>query len=371
MSMFLQILTMTVLNDLNQTGGCLSLLKKWAAFSLLLLVTGCSGICIVDTERSAVYIRRDDGRFREEPLYVKDNGYMTLKRTETNSFILRMISFDGKELNRKSMPLFLTGYGGDEYAFSEDGKMFAYMERIGVGPLHRLRVAITHAPDDNLLPPGVCDSLRASLGYSVFWLSPRRILLYAKNSGPFHEPEKREDICIVDVDGMRVSRLPGYDRWYCGPILLSPSKRYLLASEKIIDTHLYRLHIVDLNAGKEIFVITPTGEDMDAHGAVWRSDEEVVFTVDGVVYAQKVGLSDRREIFRVQPKRGVWLYAVDSTHGLHYQMFDTRSQPAKKIGGWRVHNLDTHDDKELTGESITGKVLMNSKRDKIVATVGF
>jgi hypothetical protein len=86
---------------------------------------------------------------------------------------------------------------------------------------------------------------------------------------------------------------------------------------------------------------------------------------------QKVGFPDKREIFRVQPKRGVWLYAVDSAHGLHYQMFDTRSRPAKKIGGWRVHNLDTHDDRELTGERITGKVLMNSKRDKIVATVGY
>lgn len=361
----------TFLDDSKYKAGCLSLLKKWVAVFTYLLVAGCSGVCIVDTERSSVYIRRDEGSFREEPLCVNDNEYMTLKRSETNSFCLRMISFDGKELSRKNMPLFLTGYRGDQYAFSDDGEMVAYVEFIETGRIRRLRVVRTHAPNDNLLPAGVCDNLRAALGYSVYWLSPTKILLYSKNSGPFHEPEKREDICILDIDGMRVSLLPGYDNCYCGPTLLSPSKRYLLASEKIIDTHLYRLHIVDLDVGKEIFVITPAGDDMDAHGAVWCSDEEVVFTVDGVVYTQKVGSPDKREIFRVQPKRGVWLYAVDSAHGLHYQMFDKRSRPAKLTGGWRVHNLDTHNDKELTGEQITGKVLMNNKRDKIVATVGY
>ena len=346
-------------------------MRKWALCWSFLLLAGCSGVCIVDAERSVVYIRRDTGSFREEPLYANGNGYVTLQRSETNSFVLRTIDFAGKETNRKDLPLFLTGYRGDEYAFSDEGKRFAYVEFIGAGPIKRLRVASILSPKDSILPAGVCDNLRAALGYSVFWLSPTRILLYAKNSGPFHQPEKREDICILDIDGMSVSRLPGYDNCYCGPILLSPSKRYLLASEKIIDTHLYRLHIVDLDFGKEIFEITPTGDDMDAHGAIWRSDDEVVFTVDDVVYTQKVGSPDKREVFRVQPKRGIWLYAVDSEHGLHYQMFDKRSRPAKKIGGWRVHNLDTHDDRELTGEQITGIVLMNSKRDKIVAAVGY
>jgi hypothetical protein len=366
-----QIFTRTAWDDSKNKGGGLSLVKKWAAVFPLLLVAGCSGVCIVDTERSSVYIRRDKGSFREEPLYVKDNGYVTLQRSETNSFILRSINFAGQETNRREMPLFLTGYGGDKYAFSDEGKRFAYVEYIGAGPIERLRVASTLSPKYNVLPAGVCDNLRAALGYSVFWISPTRILLYAKNPMPYHEPEKREDICILDLDDMRVARLPGYDNYWCGPILLSPSKRYLLASEEIIDTHRYRLHIVDLNAKKEIFVIAPTGDDMDAHGAVWSSDDEVVYAVDGVVYTQKVGSPDKREIFRVQPKRGVWLYAVDSAHGLHYQMFDTRSRPVKMIGGWRVHNLDTNDDRELTGEQITGRVLMNGKRDKIVATVGY
>jgi len=359
-----------ILGDIFQEGGRLALARKWAAVFSLVFLAGCSGICIVDAERSSVYVRRDDGRFREVPLYVGENGYATLKRSETHSFILRTISFDGKELSRESMPLFLTGYGGDEYAFSDNGEKVAYVESIGFSPLHRLRVALAHAPNDNLLPDGVCDNLRAFLGYSVFWLSPSNILLYANNSGPFHEPEKRADICIVDINGMRVSLLPGYDSCGCGPILLSPSRRYLLASEEIIDTRLYRLHIVDLDVGKEVFVITPRGNEMEAHGAVWCSEDEVVFAVDGVVYTQKVGSPDKREVFRVHPPCGIWLYAVDSARGLHYQLFDKRSCPAKKIGGWRVHNIETHVDRKVTGEQITGRVLLNRKRDKIVAAVG-
>jgi len=96
-----------------------------------------------------------------------------------------------------------------------------------------------------------------------------------------------------------------------------------------------------------------------------------VYAVDGVIYTQTVGSPDNREVFRMKPKRGVWLYGVDAQRNLHYQMYDTQSDNSKEIGGWRTHNLDTHEDRELTGERVSGRVLMNGKRDKIVTTVGF
>lgn len=337
-----------------------------------LFLAGCASVCIVDSKSRAVIVKRDTGTFREEPLYVREDGYATLKRTETNSFVCKYYGFDGKVVSQTCLPLLFQGYGGDEYAFSDRGDCLAYIERYGHRGVHKkLRVCLLSKPFENLIRPGVCDDLRAYSGYKVFWIDPSTILLYAKNAGECFTQARKEDSFILHLDGMRVSQLPGYYDSFHGPVVLSPSRRYLLASETMGYSLVYRLHIVDLKVEKEIEVITPVGERMPAFGAVWGSDNEVVYAVDGVIYTQTVGSPDKREVFRMKPKRSVWLYAVDSQRNLHYQMYDTQSDNSKEIGGWRTHNLDTHEDRELTGERVSGRVLMTGNRDKIVTTVGF
>lgn len=38
---------------------------------------GCAGVCIVDVASSSVLVRRDCGTFREEPLYVMNDSFLT------------------------------------------------------------------------------------------------------------------------------------------------------------------------------------------------------------------------------------------------------------------------------------------------------
>ena len=336
-----------------------------------LLLAGCAGVCVMDVASNSVIVYRDSGTFREVPLYVREDGFSTLKRTEENTFERKDYTFEGKEVGRTYLPLLFQGYRSDDYAFSESGEYLAYLERVGneLGR-HRLELCLVVKPTENILPAGVCNNLQAFCGYKVFWIDPSTILLYAMNAGIHNTKGHEEDICVLHLDGMRVSWMPGYYSFY-GEVLLSPSRRYLLATAEMGLSRLYSLNIIDLKAEKEIAVIKPSGNVMSPHGAVWTSDEELVYAVDGVVYTQKIDSPEKREVFRMEPKHAIWMYAVDARRNLHYQMFDEDSDYSKSIGGWRTHNLDTHEDKKLTGEQITGRVLMNSKRNKIVAEVGY
>lgn len=336
-----------------------------------LLLAGCAGVCIVDVVSNSVIVRRDSGTFGEVPLFVRDDGFGTMKRTENDAFVRKDYTFDGKEVSRTYLPLLFKGYRCDDYAFSENGAHLAYLERVGkeLGR-RRLKLCLVAKPTENILPAGVCSNLQAFCGYKVFWIDPSTVLLYAMNAGIHSTKNHEEDICMLHLDEMRVSWMPGYSSFY-GEVLLSPSRRYLLATAQMGLSRLYSLNIIDLKAEKEIAVIKPSGDVMPPYGVVWSSDDEVVYVVDGVVYAQKVGSLEKREVFRMEPGREIRLYAVDARRNLHYQMFKEVNDYPKNVGGWRIHNLDTHEDKKLTGEEISGKVLMNSKRDKIVAEVGY
>ncbi len=346
-----------------------------AAFVIIssLLIAGCAGVCIVDADRSSVIIKRDDGTFREEPVYMTEHSFATLKRTETNTFVCKEYNFAGKEISRTYIPLLFTSYGDDEYAFSPDGQHLAYMERFDGYSRSRLRVfSITKEGTKPMLTnPGPHNNLSAYSGYKVFWVDATTILLYAKNAHEGFGLGHKENSLFFHLENMGSSEISGYYDSSYGPVLLSPSKRYLLASEEVGTSTRFRFHIVDLKAEKEVFTISPAGEDFHVYHAVWSSDDGVVYAVDNVVYEQKIGSSEKREIIRVKSKRGIWLHAVDCKRNLHYQMIDTSSGSSKEIGGWRTHNLDTHEDKELTGEKVHGRVLMTPHLDKIVTTVGF
>ena len=141
--------------------NCLNLWRNVtfiAAIALVIIsslfVTGCAGVCIVDVASSSVIVRRDDGTFREEPIYLKESSFVTLGRTETNTFVCKEYSFAGKEIGRTYMPLLFTGYGGDEYAFSPDGRHVAYMESFNACQNHRLRIFSISEEGTKLLPTG-------------------------------------------------------------------------------------------------------------------------------------------------------------------------------------------------------------------------
>lgn len=269
------------------------------------------------------------------------------------------------------MPLFHRRYGGDDYAFSDDGNLFAYIARVGDSSVRRLHVCSVLEPTKNLLPIGVCDELQALCGYMVMWVDSRTILLYPDVGYPARM--KKEPVRLICVSDFRICNLLEVYGSY-GPKALSPSKRYIMVSdsfENIVSPTLYRLHIIDLLNGQKISEILPDGKEMAAHGAVWSSDNEIVYAVDNVVYTQQIGSAKKREVVRMKAKRGIWLYAVDGKRNLHYQVFADTGGYSETVGGWRIYNLDTKEDRELTGNQIKGKVLMSRMRDKIVTTVGY
>jgi hypothetical protein len=331
----------------------------------------------VDVESESVTLRRDFGSFVEVPFYVTNDGFSTLQRKDNQTFVMLDVGFDGKVQRRKDMPLFHNGYRGDTCAFSEDGNKVAYIKSEWFGDrgsvnyhrVSRLSVCSIQKPTVNLLPAGVCDNLLASCGYRVMWVDSNSILLYPDVG--YSGRKNKEYIRMLSLSDMRICNLLEVYGSSCGPLFLSPSKRYLLASEDVSGSTLERLHIIDLKAEKEIAVITPKGEGMPAHGAVWSADDEIVYSVDNRVYMQKICSQQEKEVFRVNPKYGdgAWLYAVDSKRNLHYERYQRINGCSEPVDGWRTFNLDTKEEKKLMGKHISGKVLMNGKRNKIVAEV--
>ncbi|MEI7900705.1 MAG: hypothetical protein WCK89_10640 [bacterium] len=332
-----------------------------------LLVSGCgtAGLCVVDVDNASVVYRRKGGTFREAPLCATQEGFMTLQRTETSRFVVRRVGFDGKEMSQTDLPLFTTSYGDESYAFSEGGQRIAYVKwKTDRNP--HLVVCSTANVEVNLLPMGMGDNLGEIYECLVLWVNCDLVLVSPQGG----EQGGKDPFYLIDIYNKKKTFLCDIMHSY-GPKLLSPSKRYLLVSEGNNDSLLYRIHIFDLIAKKKVFEIIPSGKEMHAWGAVWNSDDELVYAVDNLVYAQKIGSTDKREILRLKQCYGAWLYAVDSKHNLHYQIISKEGIGSKRVGGWRTFNIDTKEDKELTEHRINGKVLMTRERDKIVAEVGY
>lgn len=332
------------------------------------LISGCAGVCIVDVATSSIIVRKTEGAFREAPLYITEDGFMTLQRSEMSTFVLRKVGFDGKDKETSFLPLFTTAYGGEAYAFSEDGSKFAFVNWEHESPMRLFVGSITN-PKVNVLPTGVCDDLRASFGYEVLWVDEENILVYPDVGYPL-PGKKAKPICLLSLHDMRVVRLIDVFGSY-GPKQLSPSKRYLMASEGMEDSLLYRIHIIDLKEKKKVYEISPVGKKMHPRGVVWSSDDEMLYAVDNVVYAQRIGGQDKKEVLRLKPDQAAELYAVDSCRNLHYQIYDNSRSLSDPLGGWRMFNLDTKKDTQLTRRKITGKVLINREQNKIVTEIGY
>ncbi len=333
--------------------------------SLITAGCGTAGLCIVDVEKSSVIFRRESGRYRESPLYVTQEGFRTLQRTETNSYILRTVGFDGKEVSQINLSLFTAACGTDSYAFSDDGMRLAYVKQ---KPDRNNQIYVSSITNvtENLLPTGEGENMHARLISVILWVNSD-VFLFFPNNGPRME---KDPIYLIRLDERKSTQLDSVASSY-GPTLLSPSKRYLLVSEGINNTLRYRLIVFDLSGPRKIFMIEPPGMKMHAWGAVWSSNDELMYAVDNVVYAQKVGSQEKVEVLRLKQSYGAWLYAVDSRRNLHYQIYDRDSSSSRQIGGWRTFNLDTKEDNELTGHQINGKVRMTRERDIIVAEVGY
>jgi len=341
----------------------------WIVLALPLLLAGCAGVCIVDVPSASVIHRRGSGSFREKPVSVTADSFTTLQRDDKNAYIVRTVGFDGKEVRRSYMPLFTTAYGGSAYSFSEDGTKMAFVNWEPNRRPMRLNVCSVTNLAVNLLPAGVCDHLRARFGYTVMWLDEDTILIYP-NVGSQLSGEEAESVQILHLGELRL--VQGHEVFGSnGPLLLSPSKRYLMATEDIGDTLLGKIHILDLSTGKVVYEVLPSGEKLNPRGIVWRSDDEIIYSVDNRVVLRDIHSACEKDLFETKPNQAAELFAVDAKHNLHYQIYDDRKLFGNPALGWRVYNLRTRIDHPFSGKVVTGGVFMNPARNVIVAEVGF
>lgn len=325
-----------------------------------LVITGCgtAGICMVDVEKSTVVYKEGMGRFREVPQIFCHDGIMTLQRTETNSFLLRLIGFDGRETSRKDYPLFMTSYGTASYAFSDDGENLAYVNW-GLNQCRRLFVRSATDRDGEAkclmdIPDTVYDGI-------VMWTAPDVILFAPKGVV--------DPVYLINVRTGKTVKLCDHSPSY-GPLQLSASKRYLLASEgRNRCSGVYRINIFDLASQKKITEIVPSGTDIGGRGAVWNGDNEIVYATDNEVYRQNILSKVKMKCLELDPQNCAYLYAVDGKQNLHFQTFK-RKFGGGHVGGWHIFNLETGVNKQLTTHRITGRVLLSPKRDIVVAEVG-
>jgi len=326
----------------------------------ILMTTGCgtAGICMVEEEKSSVVFKEGRGRFREVPQIVVHDGIMTLQRTETNRFLLRMIGFDGREMSRKDYPLFMTSYGSASYAFSDDGENLAYVN----WGLNQCRRLFVRSPKDRKgedkclmdIPDTVYDAV-------VMWTAPDVILFSLKGLV--------DTVYLINVKTGKIIELCDQTPSY-GPLQLSASKRYLLVSEGRSDcSGVYLLNIFDLASQKKIAEIIPAGTDMGGRGALWNGDDEIVYATDNKVYMQNIWAKGVTKCFEMKPQNSACLYAIDGKQNLHYQTYK-RKFGGGQVGGWYIFNLKTGVNKQLTSHRITGRVRLSPERNIVVAEVG-
>lgn len=328
----------------------------------VLVVAGChAGLCIVDAEVGSVTFRKCSSTFREIPLTIdaRERRLLTLQRTETNSLVVRWVGFDAKTQSSSRLPLFFKGYGGGAYAFFEDGQRLAYVK----DDSHHLVVCATTNVGVNLLPEDVSRMWPDMYDCRVAWLNTDSLLV---------APSLRDNITVpVDVVDLRLKRV----RRICDaveshhPILVSPSEHYLVVTEATENSSVHRLVVYDLTTYQKVLEAMPDG-DISAFSVVWRSNDELLFAVGNKIWSQMIGSTRPVEVTSLSPRYGAWLYAVDKQGNLHYQRYDRQSSWSKPVGGWRVFNLITKEDREITRERVSGRVLISRDGGIVVAEVG-
>lgn len=265
----------------KSTGAYLKMAVVYATLAAVVtMFAGCdAGFCIVDAKLGTVTFRKSSGTFREIPVTIDTNGsrLMTLQRTDTNSYVTRWVGFDAKTQSESSILPVLNEYGGEAYAFTEDGQKLAYLDGS-----NQLFICTMTNMGVNLLPQDIRSMWPDIYDCRVVWLNADSVLVVPRLRGRIEVP-----VDIVHLGSNRVRRLCSAVESH-HPILISPAGRYLVATETMADTRSHRLVVYDMATYRKVFEVTPDGE-MSAYSVVWASDEELVFAVDNRICSQRIG----------------------------------------------------------------------------------
>jgi hypothetical protein len=247
---------------------------------LSLFLIGCKnwiydvGIGLIDTKtQSMTFLPSGESREVVVNVFEENRSFQTLQRIG-DQLQMRTITFDGKVLSKRAIPLLLEGYcSNNNYAVSPDGRQIIYFDY----PTKGLRVFDTASGEDSPLMDGVASS-GAGIA-KIHFISHDEIVIILLNDEVIGRTGNTIVQLNIETEAAKTITEPVY-LFPCLDPSFSRSSRYLAYWEANQNHSIYGdIRILDLKACQVVGTIKNPGDALLANPCLSPSEQMVACVV--------------------------------------------------------------------------------------------
>lgn len=334
---------------------------------LSLLQAGCSywiydvGIGLIDTKtQSMTFLRPEESREVVVNVLEQDRSFQTFQRIG-NQLQMRTITFDGKFLSKRTIPLLLEGYcSNNKYAVSPNGRQIIYFDYSTKG----LRIYDAANNDDSPL----MDRVASTDVYiaKIHFVSQNEIVLILLND----ESMGRTGNAIVQFNIVTKIAKTIAEPIYLFPCLdasFSRSNRYLAYWEASQKHSIYGdIRILDLKTSQVVGTIKNPGDALMANPC-WSPSEQMVacFVENSIVTAPLSGNPVR--IVKTLPKDTICYF-------LAFLDDKTLIYRTGKNGPWSALvslDVDTGREIDYSKRAFNGDIFVVENGKRLICELGY